>query len=136
MPGIEDTYSEIFLNRIRQQLLLPGDRISKEFMNALFNTLNEMTTEIFVIFKELKNNYSAQVLKRTRALFTQVVDMFRMLEILTKWAPEIFVDKTQIHSMRLLNYVMFVLHSVFAGGIAGYVEFCCAKIMQRSETLP
>ena len=35
--------------------------------------------------------------------------MYRMLEIMTKWVPEIFVDKTQIHSIRLINYIMFVL---------------------------
>jgi hypothetical protein len=105
-------------------------------MNTFFNTLNEMTTEIFVIFKELKNNYTQNVLRRTRTLFTQVVDMYRMLEVMTEWAPEIFVDKSQIHSIRLINYVMFVLHSIFVGGIGAYIDYSSAKIMQRSETLP
>lgn len=54
--GIEDTYSEFFLKRIRAQLLIPGDKITKDFMNTFFNTLNELTTELFVTFKELKNN--------------------------------------------------------------------------------
>lgn len=35
-----------------------GDKLSKEFMNTFFNILNEMTTDLFVIFKELKNNYN------------------------------------------------------------------------------
>lgn len=50
-------------------LLNPSDKLNKDFMNVLFNTLNEMTTELFVIFKELKNNYHAQMLKRTRQVF-------------------------------------------------------------------
>ncbi len=105
-------------------------------MNSFFNILNEMTTELFVIFKELKNNYNQQILKRTRQTFQLVVDLFRILEMLTKWVPEIFVDKDYIHSMRLINYVMFVLQSIFAGQIDSYIEFFANKIMQRSETLP
>ena len=31
---------------------------------------------------------------------------------------------------------MFVLHSVFVGGIDSYIEFFSGKIMQRQETLP
>lgn len=49
--------------------MTPGDKLSKDFMNTFFNTLNEMTTELFVIFKELKNNYNQNILKRTRATF-------------------------------------------------------------------
>jgi hypothetical protein len=55
--GIEDTYSEFFLKKIRDQLLQTGDKVTKEFMNIFFNALNELTTEVLVIFKELKNNY-------------------------------------------------------------------------------
>ncbi len=54
----ENTYSEVFLLKIQSQLMIPGDKLSKDFMNIFFNTLNEMTTDLFVIFKELKNNYS------------------------------------------------------------------------------
>ena len=43
-------------------------------MNTFFNTLNEMTTELFVIFKELKNHYNSQILKRTKGVFQIVVD--------------------------------------------------------------
>lgn len=109
VQGIEDTYSEFFLKQIREELLQTQDKTSKEFMNVFFNTLNELTTEIFVIFKELKNSYSPNILKRTKNLSQIIVDMYRMLEIMTKWVPEIFVDKTQIHSIRLINYLMFVL---------------------------
>lgn len=65
-----------------------------------------------------------------------IVDMYRMLEVMTKWAPEIFVDKNQIHSMRLINYIMFVLHSVFIGNIDSYIEFFAGKVMQKTDTLP
>ena len=82
-------------------------------MNNFFNNLNEVTTELFVIFKELKNNYQTMILKRTKTFFQMVVDLCRMMEIMTKWAPEIFVDKNEIHSSRLLNYIMFVLNSIF-----------------------
>jgi len=54
----ENTYSPYYLNEIRNQLLKPGDKTTKEFLNVFFNTLNESTTELFVIFKELKNNYT------------------------------------------------------------------------------
>jgi hypothetical protein len=97
-------------------------------MNTLFNALNELTTEVFVIFKELKNNYHQQILKRTRMSFSMVVDLYRILEVMTKHAPEIFVEKTQIHSIRLINYIMFVLHSVFVGNLDNYIEFFAGKI--------
>ena len=54
---VENTYSEFFLKKIRDQLLIKDDKLTKNFMNQFFNTLNEMTTELFVIFKELNNNY-------------------------------------------------------------------------------
>jgi hypothetical protein len=57
-----------------------------------------------------------------------VVDLCRMMEIMTRWAPEIFVDKDQIHSARLLNFMMFVLNSIFRGGINKYIEFFSNKI--------
>ena len=53
-----------------------------------------------------------------------------------KAAPEIFVDKQQIHSSRLINYIMFVIHSLFVGNIDHYIDFFSTKIMQKSETLP
>ena len=63
-------------------------------MNIFFNSLNDLTTEVLVIFKELKNDYHSQMLKRTRLTFSMIVDMYRILEILTKHALEIFVDKS------------------------------------------
>ena len=113
-------------------MLKPNDKLNKEFMNIVFNTMNEMTTELFMIFKELKNNYHSQMLKRTKNLFQLVVDLFRILEIMTKWVPELFVDKNHIHSVRLINYTMFVLHSLFIGQIDQFIDFFASKISEKS----
>ena len=131
----ENTFSEFYLLRLRKQLMIPGDKLAKEFMNNFFNILNELTTELFVIFKELKNSYGPQILKKTRSNFVLVVDMFRIIEMLTKYSPEIFVDKQHIHSIRLINYMMFVLHSVFVGELDSYIDYFVEKIQHRSETL-
>ena len=131
----ENTFSEFFLGRLRVQLVAPGDKLAKEFMNSFFNILNELTTELFVIFKELKNAYGPQILKKTRSNFVLVVDLFRIVEMLTRYAPEIFVDKQSVHSIRLLNYMMFVLHSVFVGELGAYIDYFSEKIQHRSETL-
>ena len=50
------------------------------------------------------------------------------MEVLTRVAPEIFVDKMLIHSIRLINYMMFVLHSIFDGQIENFIDFFSAKI--------
>jgi hypothetical protein len=131
----ENTYSEFFLGAIKQQLTRPGDRTAKDFMNTLFNILNDLTTELFVIFKLLKNRYDNQALKKTRLNFQLAVDLFRVLELLTRWVPEIFLDKQYIHSTRLLAYLMFVLRSIFFGKIDSYIEFYSSKINFNSETL-
>ena len=34
------------------------DKTTKDFLNSFFNVLNDITTEIFMIFKELKNSYN------------------------------------------------------------------------------
>ena len=67
--------------------------MTKEFMNSLFNILNEITTELFVIFKELKNKYSADILKKTKTYFQVTIDLCRIIEIITLWAPEILLEK-------------------------------------------
>jgi len=54
----ENTVSEFYILKLRKQLMAPGDKLAKDFMNNFFNILNELTTELFVIFKELKNSYN------------------------------------------------------------------------------
>jgi len=46
-----------------------GETVTKDFLNNFFNNLNEFTTDLFVIFKELKNCYSSSILKRTKQYF-------------------------------------------------------------------
>jgi len=54
---------------------------------------------------------------------------------MTEWAPECFIDKSLIHSERLMNYIMFVLNSVFTGGLSNYMEFFSAKLKSKIDTL-
>jgi len=116
---IDNTFSEYFLQETRANLVTGIDqKVSKDFLNSVFNNLNEVTTELFVTFKELKNNYNFNLLRRTKHFFQVIVDFYRLLEILTQWAPEIFVAKNQINSYRLINYIMFVLDTVFNGGLS------------------
>lgn len=63
--NIERTQSIFFLNKLRQQLLKPNNKDTTEFMNSFFNNLNDITSELFIIFKELKDNFSANALRRT-----------------------------------------------------------------------
>lgn len=65
-----------------------------------------------------------------------MVDLYRIAEVLSKVAPEMFVDKMMIHSVRLINYLMFVLNSVFVGQIDSYIENFSGQNMQKSESLP
>ena len=37
------------------QLLNLDSKITKDFMNSFFNSINDITSELFIIFKELKN---------------------------------------------------------------------------------
>lgn len=53
--GVRDTtYSEYFLRKTRQCLIEFDSDVSKEFMNAVFNALNNVTSELFMILKEMK----------------------------------------------------------------------------------
>ena len=65
-------------------MLLPKNKLTNDFMNQLFNNLNDFTTELFVVFKELKNNYSIMIAKKTKSVLQIVVDLNRLLEVLTK----------------------------------------------------
>lgn len=62
---IEKTQSVFFLKKLRMQLLNADNKDTKEFMNAFFNSLNDITTDLFTIFKEVKQDFSNQLLRRT-----------------------------------------------------------------------
>jgi hypothetical protein len=53
--GVKDTtYSKFFLLKIRSCLLQFDDGVTSNFMNAVFNALNDVTSELFMVFKEIK----------------------------------------------------------------------------------
>ena len=93
--GVRDTtYSEFFLKNMRNSLLAFDSEISKNFMNAVFNALNDVTSELFMILKELKGaaiNHRSQLLRRIKYFLDMIIDLCRILEMLTKWIPELFL---------------------------------------------
>jgi len=120
---VEDTRSEYYQRRFSEQLRKVGE--SKEFMNHFFNNLNELTTELFVQFKDLKNVQSFHydnAMRRTKQTFTLVIDLNRLLELMIRVAPQVFLQKDQIHCSRAFNYVMFVLNSIFNGSVATFID--------------
>ena len=127
--GVRDTtYSEYFLRKTRQCLLEFDSDVSKEFMNAVFNALNDVTSELFMILKELKQAQAVgkqQLLRRIKYYLDMIIDLCRIVEMLTKWIPELFLSKDQIHASRLLDYVQFVFRSIFRMKMDEmFVDFC------------
>lgn len=51
--------------------------------------------------------------RRIRFYFDLIVDLCRIFELLSRWVPEVFLAKEQIHLNRLLDYMFFVLSSLF-----------------------
>lgn len=89
---IEKTQSVFFLKKLRMQLMNADNKDTKEFMNAFFNSLNDITTDLFTIFKEVKQDFSNQLLRRTQHHFHAVIDLLRICELCTTWCPELFLD--------------------------------------------
>ena len=104
-------------------------------MNSFFNSLNDVTSEMFITFKELKNNYSANNLRKTKSYFETAIDLLRMCELFSTWCPELFLDVDHVHSTRLLNFLMFTLNSVFVGEIDKPIRDFADKIYSHSDTL-
>ena len=65
-----------------------------------------------------------------------IIDLSRILEMLTKWVPEIFLRKDTIHANRLLDYLAFLFKSIFTMGIKPLFISFSTKIMTRGRTLP
>lgn len=52
--GVKDeTFSELFLLSMRKQLLDFESETTKNFMHQILSSLNDYTSEIFMIFKEV-----------------------------------------------------------------------------------
>ena len=108
-------------------------------MNAVFNALNDVTSELFMVFKEIKGlhvSYQNQILRRIKYFLDLIIDLSRILELLTRWVPELFLSKDQIHAGRLLDFILFVFRSVFRMQMDNlFIDFC-NKLQTRSRTLP
>ena len=117
------------------QLLNLDNKVTKEFMNSFFNSLNDITSEMFIQFKELKNNFSSINLRKTKSYFETAIDLLRMAELFSTWCPELFLDVDHVHSTRLLNFLMFSLNSVFVGEIAKPITEVSEKIYSYSDNL-
>jgi hypothetical protein len=101
---------------LRTLLLKFEDETVKSFMNSVLNSLNEVTSELFMIIKEevkVAGNLSQSIERRIRFYFDLIVDLCRILEVISKWAPEVFLTKTLIHVNRVIEYMFFVLKSLF-----------------------
>jgi len=53
--------------------------------------MNDITSELFIIFKELKNNFSQITLRKTHTYFSAAIDLYRMCELFATWCPEMFL---------------------------------------------
>ena len=66
----DDYFSEYFLSLLRESLLSQSEE-SEEFINGFFNNLNLITTDLFVMFKEFKDDKeNEQVQKKTKFFLT------------------------------------------------------------------
>lgn len=138
--GVNDsTYSELFLNSFRKQILLFESETTKNFMHNVLSSLNDYTSEIFMIFKEVQSasvNQKTQLYRRIKFYLDITIDLCRVLELLSRVVPEIFLTRSQMHATRLFDYCLFVLRSIFTMKMDKlFVEFC-DKIKTKSRTLP
>lgn len=133
--NVEKTNSSYFLYKLRMQLLNLDSKVTQEFMNAFFNSMNDITSELFIIFKELKNNFSIYTLRKTQSYFSTSIDLLRMCELFATWCPELFLDVDHVHSTRLLNFLMFVLNSVFIGEVNNEIVNFSTKVYSHSALL-
>ena len=65
-------------------------------MNAVFNSLNDVTSELFIVFKELSGipaAYQSQVIRKIKYFLDLIIDLSRIIELLTRWVPELFLNK-------------------------------------------
>jgi len=107
------TRSDFYLGKVRIELLKLENEMTKDFMNSIFNSLNDVTSELFMIFREetqsnIMNNKN-NLLKQSKFYIDLIIDLCRIIEILSKNVPELFLSKETIHATRLLNFVTFVL---------------------------
>lgn len=74
-------------------------------------------------------------LRKTQSYFQTSVDLLRMCELFATWCPELFLDVEHVHSSRLMNFIMFVLNSVFVGEVNKHIIFFSERVYLHSATL-
>lgn len=108
-------------------------------MHNVLSSLNDYTSEIFMIFREVTSasvNQKTQLYRRIKFYLDIIIDLCRVLELLSRHVPEIFLTRNQLHATRLFDYILFVLRSVFTMKMDKlFVDFC-DKIKTRSRSLP
>ena len=74
-------------------------------MNAVFNALNDVTSELFMVFKEIKGlhvSYQNQILRRIKYFLDLIIDLSRILELLrSRWHVLLLLLFTTIIIFRL-----------------------------------
>ena len=95
-----------------------------------------MTSELFMIFKEETNIHNRNsLIRRAKFYIDLIVDLCRILETVTRWAPEVFLAKELINSNRLIEYMIFVLKSVFKSEMDKSIAEFCSLIPSRTRNL-
>jgi hypothetical protein len=136
------TYSEKSLKCLRKILLNFSDPVTTSFMNSILNSLNDVTSEFFLVIKEeIKSDNSNQLHlshnleRRVRFYFDLIVDLCRIMEVVSRWVPEIFLDKELIHSNRMIEFMFFVLKQIFKMNFEKKLTAFCKITPSRTRNL-
>jgi hypothetical protein len=75
------------------------------------------------------------MLRRVSFYFNLIVDMCRILEVTSRWVPEVFLTKDLINMNRLLEYIFFVLKSLFKMDLGPKMEAYCERSPSRTQKI-
>ena len=64
-----------------------------------------------------------------------VIDLSRVIELLTRWVPELFLSKDRIHASRTLDYMAFVLKSIFQMNMDKLLKSYLKELQNKSKSL-
>ncbi len=69
-------------------LLKLDDPVCLNFLNSVFNSLNDVTSELFMVLKEEPNMVlHPSLIRRSRFYLDLIVDLTRILETVAYWCP-------------------------------------------------
>ena len=118
-------------------LLKLDDPVCLNFLNSVFNGLNDVTSELFMVLKEEPNiAQHPSLIRRSKFYLDLIVDLTRILETVSYWCPQIFLSKEQIHANRLIDFILFVIKSVFKSDLALSINQFCQLSPTRTRSLP